>query len=308
MSKLNQRKDVTAEILVGAFLLTILAVLLVVTVVISQNKLFEKSYLITATFPTVGGLREGEEVFLRGVKIGYVESIDFHIEQNGVQVDMRLTRPVKLYEDYEVNVEVSSMLGGMRVMISEGSPGLAEVPESSYSALQGTPPQNVLKIATQAVQEIRESLVGGGTLDNFNILSENLATISTKIAEGQGTIGKLVTEDDLYVEAQKLVEGLNKTSAELEQIARRLNEGEGTLGRLLSEDETFYQDLQEAVAALKSFSQDLAAQEGAVGRLIKDDSLYIKVETLVDEARATIDDFRETSPITTFSSIFFGAF
>jgi phospholipid/cholesterol/gamma-HCH transport system substrate-binding protein len=308
MTKLNQRKDVTAEILVGAFILTILAVLLVITVVISQNRFFEKSYSLTASFPTVGGLREGEEVFLRGVKIGFVENMEFDAEENGVYVDMKLTRQVILYEGYDISVEVASMLGGMRIMISQGDPDAPRIPESEFSNLEGTPPQNVLKIATEAVQEIRSSLLDSGTLDNFNTLSENLASISTKIANGEGTIGKLITEDRLYREAEGLVASLNRTSADLEAIAKRVNEGEGTLGRLLDAEDTLYEDLQETIASLKTFSEDLAAQQGSVGRLIRDDTLYIKVESLVDEARATIDDFRETSPITTFSSIFFGAF
>jgi len=37
-------------------------------------------------------------------------------------------------------------------------------------------------------------------------------------------------------------------------------------------------------------------------------TLYTSATELVDEAHATIDNLRETSPITTFSSIFFGAF
>lgn len=343
MSKLNQRKDVTAEIMVGAFMFTILTVLLVVTVMISQSKLFEKSYPVTANFPTVGGLRQGEEVFLRGVKVGFVDSIEITNGANGVNVGMDLTRPVTLYEDYTITVEVSSMLGGMRVMIDEGTETLPEIEHEAYKNLKGTPPTDVLALAADAVEEIRESLVGDGTLDNIKVLSENLADISTKIAKGEGTIGKLVNEDSLYTEAEELVSGLNQVSRDLGEVAARINQGQGTLGRLLSEDEdlytdleatlanvrqvsqnladgkgvlgkllsgddAFYEDLRATVASLKEFSADLSAQEGTVGRLINDETLYIKVESLVDEARATIDDFRETSPITTFSSIFFGAF
>jgi len=43
-------------------------------------------------------------------------------------------------------------------------------------------------------------------------------------------------------------------------------------------------------------------------KMVKDEKLYNDIQSIVKEARATIDDFRETAPITTFSSIFFGAF
>lgn len=343
MSKLNQRKDVTAEIMVGAFMFTILAVLLVLTVVISQNRIFEKTYSITAMFPQTGGLREGEEVFLRGVKVGYVETIKISETAAGVNVSMKLTRELNLYEGYVIEVEVASMLGGMRVMIEEGPNTAAPIPKEAYSELQGQSPQDVLALAADAVEEIKQSLVGDGTLDNLRVLSENLADISTKVSNGEGTIGRLVNEEGLYDEAEELVTSLNGISKDLGAVAARINLGQGTLGRLLSEDESlyedleatfanvrtvsnhlaegkgvigkllssddqFYEDLRATVASLRDFSEDLSAQDGTVGRLINDETLYIKVESLVDEARATIDDFRETSPITTFSSIFFGAF
>ena len=343
MSNLKQRKDVTAEIMVGAFMFTILAVLLVVSVVISQNKFFEDSYEYTANFASVEGLREGEEVFLRGLKVGFVEVIEIREGEPGVFVVMNLTQPVTLYEDYEVEVVVASMLGGMRVMIHEGTASTGELSQEGYALLRGAETQNLLAAAGDAVNEIRDSLVEGGTLENLEVLSKNLADISTKIANGEGTIGKLVQEETLYNEAEDLVASLSAASKDVEEIVSRINKGEGTLGRLMSDDEkmyedleatmanvrkvsqdladgkgilgkllnsedAFYEDLRATVESLKSFSADLAAQDGTVGRLINDETLYIKVESLVDEARSTIDDFRETSPITTFSSIFFGAF
>ena len=48
--------------------------------------------------------------------------------------------------------------------------------------------------------------------------------------------------------------------------------------------------------------------EGFIGRLMQDDKMYEDVQGMINEARATIDDFRETTPILTFTSIFFGAF
>ena len=51
-----------------------------------------------------------------------------------------------------------------------------------------------------------------------------------------------------------------------------------------------------------------AAGKGSLGKLLADDSLYNEVDSLLHEGRAAIDDIRETSPITTFSSIFFGIF
>jgi len=48
--------------------------------------------------------------------------------------------------------------------------------------------------------------------------------------------------------------------------------------------------------------------EGTLGRLINDDALYEEIMKALAEVRAMIDDIRETSPVATMTSIFFGAF
>lgn len=353
----NKRNDVTTEIVVGAFMFIILVILLTVTVVISQNKFFEKSYNLTATFPNIGGLKEGEPIFVRGVKVGFVEKIMIAEDSNGVDVSMRLTRQFRLHEDYEIFVEASSMLGGMRLVIDEGSPQLATLDEAQMQALEGRPARDVLREAAEVVEMIRESLVEQGTLDNISGIASNLREITDKVKRGEGTVGRLINQEGLYEEALVLVENLGEASGDLQAVAKdakeisarlaagegtlgkllskdeamyanltntveqlshastdarsimaRLEKGEGTIGRLLSSDDSVYEDLQEAMAALKQVSVAMSEQNGTVGKLINDQTLYIKVESLIDEARATIDDFRETSPITTFSSVFFGAF
>ncbi len=357
MSSKKRRNDVTTEIVVGAFMFTILMVLLTLTVVISQNKIWQQAYFMEAVFPDIGGLKEGETVFFRGVRIGNVNEIRVDDESLGVRVKLRLTRPVTLYPDYRLTVEPASMLGGMRLDIAEGSPQLPPIADEDYMNLEGEPVADLLGEATETIQLIRKGLVEDGTLDNIKALTANLRSISDDIQQGRGTIGKLIQEDTLHSEAVTLVQELQQSaddfrkvaenvrtisdrlvqghgtlgkllsedpelyndltktmeeiraaSADARKVMARLEAGEGSLGRLLSPDDQVYEDLQATVASLRKFSTDLEAQQGTIGKLITDDEIYGKVNDLLDEARATLDDFRETSPITTFSSIFFGAF
>ena len=39
-----------------------------------------------------------------------------------------------------------------------------------------------------------------------------------------------------------------------------------------------------------------------------DDTLFVEAQLLLQEVRAAVDGYRETSPITSFTSIFFGVF
>lgn len=337
MSQSGRRNDVTTEIVVGAFMFTILVVLLTMTVVISQNRFFEPTWQMTATFPDVGGLKEGEHVFLRGVRVGNVDRIQVAEEGEGVEVTMKLTREVTLHEDYALRVESASLLGGMRLNIDEGTLTLPEVPESTHDRLRGQPAPDLFGEASALVKDLRDITgqisSGEGTvgrliqddslyeettkllksLNNAAGDMEAVASSGREIAErlsaGRGTLGKLFSDDEaLYHSLTNTLHQVELAGKDIRTVAQRLEAGEGTLGKLLSGDDKIFRDLKDTAASLKSFSEDLGQQEGTVGRLINEDTLYLKVEGLVDEARATIDDFRETSPITTFSTIFFGAF
>lgn len=350
MSTKQRRSDVTTEIVVGAFMFVILVVLLTISVVISQNKLFERTYSLDIRFPSIGGLKTGEPVFLRGVRIGNVNEISVPERGRGVDVNLRLTRPVELHEDYRFIIEPASMLGGMRLSIEEGSETLRQLYPEEYEKLIGHPVVNIMDEAAETIRLIRVALEEDGILENINAFSKNVRDITDKINSGEGTLARLINDDTLYEDTRLMMANLQQVSADIQGITARVADGQGLIGKLLSDDETLYNDLAETlqhlravsgdagkviarieqgegtvgkllmgddtiyddlrdtVAALREFTGSLNQQEGTLGKLIAEDDLYLKVIALVDEARATIDDFRETSPLTTFSSIFFGAF
>jgi len=156
----------------------------------------------------------------------------------------------------------------------------------------------------------------------------NLNTISARLERGEGLAGQLMSPDstlstefeDTVKKLNETVSKANETIAVLHNVALKIERGEGLLGKLLTEDDGFYTDLRTTTANLaaasgtiNSMATSIQAGEGTIGKLMTDDSLYddslyTSATELVDEARATVDDLRETSPITTFSSIFFGAF
>ncbi len=308
MSSKKRRSDVTTEIVVGAFIFVILLVLLTLTLVVSQNRFFERAYYLDVHFEDIGGLRNGEPVFMRGVQVGNVNEINVPRNGRGVDLKLRLTRQIELHQDYRFIIEPASMLGGMRLLVDEGSETQPLLPEEGYASLKGQPVTNLLDEATQTVHLIREALVDGGILEDVQGFTRNLRAISEKVDQGEGTIARLINDPGLHDQLLSLTENFNEVSADAKRVFARIELGEGTVGKLLSSDAQLYEDLSATIAGLREFTQRLTEEQGTLTLLMTEDVLYRKVESLVDEARATLDDFRETSPITTFSSIFFGAF
>ena len=151
----------------------------------------------------------------------------------------------------------------------------------------------------------------------------NAGEISDRLADGKGTLGQLLsTNDTVYADLQK-------TLANAGEISERLRRGEGLAGRLLAKDDPIYANLDGAIADfrracdsldlgetkarandllanLNAVAEKLAKGEGTLGRLVNEDELYREVQGLAKDVRQTLDNFRDTTPISTFGSLIMG--
>lgn len=91
----------------------------------------------------------------------------------------------------------------------------------------------------------------------------------------------------------------------IKNVSVRLDEGQGTLGKLMKDDK-MYDDLGATVANLKLVTDRLAQGEGTLGKLSADDQLYNDVHGLIKDVRQTVDNFRDTTPISAFASLIMG--
>ncbi len=324
------KRQIFVESAVGLFSFAVLAALFLLTVVLSRDALFRAERPVEILFDNAMGLRVGDSVNARGVTVGKVKQIA--LKKDGVHVLALLTMPVHLRTDYRIEVLPTSVLGGRYLNIHEGTYEAAELPRQKI--YQGSPSTDLIDAATRTVEEIRQAL-HDGILDDFRGTLQQARKIATRLAEGEGTLGKLINDDTVYGDVQQAAANLRDISgalakgegtlgkliqddavygdvqavaANLKDISARLNQGEGTLGRLLTGDSQVYDDLAATLAAFRQMSETIARGEGTIGRLVSDDELYTEFKALVREGRAAVDDIRETSPITTFTSIFFGAF
>ena len=325
------KKQIFIESMVGLFSFAVIAALFLLTVVLSQDSLFRKERPVEILFDNAMGLRVGDSVSARGVTVGKVKQIG--LKPDGVHVLALLTTPVHLREDYRIEVLPTSVLGGRYLNIHEGSYA-AEPMRPAPKLLQGSPSTDLLDAATRTVEDIRQAL-NDGILEDFKATMAQVRKIATKLGEGEGTLGKLINDDAVYGDVQQIAANLRTVSdklaqgegtlgklmndgrlyddaqsvaANLKDISDRLNRGEGTLGRLLSEDDRVYEDLAATIASFRKMSESIERGEGTIGKLVADEGLYLDFQALLREGRAAVDDFRETTPVTTFTSIFFGAF
>lgn len=285
------------EVTVGAFMFMVLLALGFFTIVLSRENIFTRTYSLEVVFDNVKGLREGDNVFLRGVDVGKIKRL--RLRPDGVHVIVTLEEELHLRGDYRIEILPSSVLGGRYLNIHEGSehePLLAEA-----SIVRGITPVDLIDEATKTTQSIKEALEEGGILENLKATMAQLRDVTTKLNQGEGTLGRLLTEDTVYKDLQQI-------SANLRDVTDRLAAGKGTLGKLMAEDDPLYDNLVEASSSIRKISEDMEGGKGTLGKLMKDDALYQDALLTLNEIRAAVDDLRETTPLATFTSIFFGAF
>ena len=77
--KKDRIREISMEAMVGAFMFSVLILLATLTIVLSRESFFTKSYAINVVFDEVHGLLDGDLVTTRGVRIGRVR--DLHVEK-----------------------------------------------------------------------------------------------------------------------------------------------------------------------------------------------------------------------------------
>lgn len=321
MSK--RKNDAFSEAIVGLFMLAVLALLVYFTIIISGVDVLQgrTKVVATVTFTDVGGLKDHDSIMYRGTKVGAVERIE--LSPTNLVVRMEIDKSVVLREGYRIAVCNLSMLGGNYLLLEEGE-GAALPLETT--AFVGEKPSDWMRDVSDIARNLKDFTAGGelkSIVTNLEAASANVKTVTDRIARGEGTLGQLLsTNDTVYADLQK-------TLANAGEISERLRRGEGLAGRLLAKDDPIYANLDGAIADfrracdsldlgetkarandllanLNAVAEKLAKGEGTLGRLVNEDELYREVQGLARDVRQTLDNFRDTTPISTFGSLIMG--
>ena len=301
MSRKNS--DVFAEVIVGIFMVAVLALLAYFTIVISGVDLLLGRAKKSATFvfQDVGGLKERDSVMYRGMKVGAVERIE--LGSSNITVRVKVDSDVVMRETGQASVSALSLLGGNYLLLEEGT---GKVKPLGTTVFHGEPPVDWMRDIGEIARNLSD-LTSEGSLKNivtnFEETAKNLNLIVARVERGDGTVGKLLSSDsELYDDLTNTVASARQTFDNAAAISARLEKGEGTLGKLLSKDEAAYGDLTNAVASIKdtfahaaSVAERIEKGEGTLGRLLaKDDSLWGDLTNTVANIRAASEKLKSS--------------
>jgi outer membrane protein OmpA-like peptidoglycan-associated protein len=197
----------------GAFIVVTLAILVGgIFIIGGKQYLFSSTYQLKAQFDNVAGLDAGGDVRVGGVHSGTVHAIVLpHRPGEKVTVIMDVGRSTHeiIKKDSVVTIETEGLLGNQFLAISFGSARSGDVQDGE--TLSSQPPLEMADLLQKA-----SDLLDGSqqAIENATRATANLDSISAKINSGQGTVGALVNDKQLYNNLEQTTTSMQATMTE----------------------------------------------------------------------------------------------
>jgi phospholipid/cholesterol/gamma-HCH transport system substrate-binding protein len=259
-----------------------LVILAVLVILLTGNKnIFAREVTIYAYLNDSVAITEGSAVRLQGIAIGKISRValsGLNTPNRKVRLDLVVEerRLAMIPSDSTATVGAENLLGTKYINIKMGASSMPIRPGGELKSLDPREFQDLVDAAYPSLESMQRTV-------------ERVERIVQAIESGQGSIGKLLVDDELY---RRLVH----TVAEVEKVAAAIASGKGTVGKLLY-DEALYGDFRGTMkrvdTVIADLQKDLQTGKGTIGKLLKDPALHDEIKTTVAEIRATIAEINK---------------
>ncbi|MBI4342701.1 MAG: MCE family protein [Candidatus Omnitrophica bacterium] len=223
------------EIKVGAFVVSGLALFIFFIFAIGDlSTAFQPGYQLRVLFDSANGITDGSPVQYAGVEVGKVQTVQIVYPKDRsapkVELLVRLPSRVSVRADDEASISTFGLLGEKYLDIRPGAgQGPMLEPEGQ---LVGKPPvstDQIIERSNEVLTEFKQTLQGLNSLvaspeariylqeamreardatRNWKALGERLNVAMSSVESGEGTMGRLLFDDELYQRMVVFVEDL----------------------------------------------------------------------------------------------------
>jgi phospholipid/cholesterol/gamma-HCH transport system substrate-binding protein len=242
----NQKIRLGIFVLLGSFLF-----IGVIYFVGNKQDMFNKTVEINALFNNINGLQKGNNVRFSGINVGTVHEIEI-INDSTIRVEMKIEEGIlsHLKKDAMASIASDGLVGNMIVNIVPGN----------HSDIPIKPGDVILSANKVTTEELLKTL--SSTSDNANLITANLAEITTQISRGKGTVGMLINDAALSDDLKQTIHYLKITSRgtsesvdNLNKIVNKLDNKDNVIGVL--QDTAVAQNIKNVIANLEKSSNQI---------------------------------------------------
>jgi len=241
------KKESGANWKLGMFVLLSL-VLFVFTIyfVGKQKNLFGSTFHLKSQFKTVSGLKVGNNIRFSGINVGTVDGIEI-ITDTSVMVVLVLKNEVRKFIKSNATASIGSdgLMGDKVLTISPGSGSKSTVKDNDM----------IVSVPAIEMADVMNSVKS--SVDNAGIITAQLAEFSYKMNNGNGTLTKLITDQEFSNSLKTTLINLQTSSNEFAKFTIKMNDGKGALSKMMT-DENFGNTLDSTMSNLKSGTKALS--------------------------------------------------
>jgi phospholipid/cholesterol/gamma-HCH transport system substrate-binding protein len=315
----------TLETRLGIFFALALIVAVLILEMIGAADFFKGGNRITATFRTAQDLKKGDLVKMAGVEIGRVEDVE--LENFRAKVTMKIQSKYEIKTDAKAAIKFTGLMGQNFVSIDGGSDRAPVIQTGSIDTIE-QPDLSVLMAKLEGVAGGIENLTKSFSTENFStllgpltdfvkrntepvsLMIANMKVVSDQVAQGRGSVGRLVMDESLYNATYSTVTNLQVASGDIKSltgqadslvrqvrsIVEQINNGQGTLGKL-AKDERLYTEATTAVTNLREILEKMNRGQGSIGKLINDESLLKNAKLTLQKLDKATDGLEDQGPL-----------
>jgi phospholipid/cholesterol/gamma-HCH transport system substrate-binding protein len=273
-----KRSRFVTEFSVGFVLFVATTVVIVSLFVVGDGlTLFTHYVEYKVLCPIASGLKSGSKVYLSGVPVGTVSRIDLpkDLTVKGVPVTVSIQRAYanRIRENSYAWLQSEGLLGDVSINVLLGT-----------AEKEALPPGAVIPYrARSLLDEFAGEEIMTGTTD---LLRETISMLK-EVNKGEGTIGMLLRNPELYKNLNDFTISMDVTTRQLQSITKEFEDvitevrsQKGTLGKLIFSDDyaksiaTAVNDANATLKSLRDVAEEIRSGKGSVGKLLADSSLH----------------------------------
>lgn len=263
--------------------------------------LFGSSLKISSTFEKADGISTGSLVYVKGVRIGSVNSVGLNPENN-VQVGMSIDTDIRIPTDSKASLTSLGIVEGKSIVIELGN---ASQFVESGDTIAGDYAQTIMETLGEQGEQL-----GTDVSNSINELNQFLRQLNETVDDE--------TRVKLDETLSNLVNASNRVATLLEQKQGDIDQAIESGSRVISQLDTLTtenrpkidslmtsiqqnveqlsvvrEELETATGSLNSILDKLNTGEGTMGKLINDSSVYDNLDSLTIELNRLVKGINE---------------
>ncbi|QHC36922.1 MlaD family protein [Komagataeibacter xylinus] len=228
----------------------------------------------------VSGLSVGDDLEVMGIHAGTVRRVRIN-PSGGMYAVAEIDPDIEPYIRHDSTAIIRKRFVVAGASYIDISRGVGEKLDWSYAVLSATNAPNPADTITQTFSDIRDRVIP--VLDNAQHMMATLDATITDMHAGKGSIGRLMTNDDLIRQAEQMITSLDATVSQLTPIEKQLAVVMDKASASMSNVQKATGDLSNATPAITGNLKDASQQLPVL--LVQAQTTASSLQKLVDQMR-----------------------